>query len=158
MSIVLQNPCPEQEHEYFQLELEFITNVSTETVQQSSRFIRPATVVEDINVPGRICAQGVLQRADLEGAEELFEDWDFIYRTVQQNRVLFAYSQCRIYQFESSTPTGTFVFGTVITDGSHNLVDYRVRAQFANRCRDILLTLIRSMCTPESVSYRLESH
>ena len=158
MNTVLKNPCPELEHEYFQLELEFITNVSTETVRQSSRIIRPATAVEDINAPGRKCAQGVLQRTDLEKARELFEDWDFIYRTMQQNRILFACSQCRIYQFQSSTSTGTFVFGTVITDGSHNLVDYRARAQFADSQRAVLISLIRSMCTPESVSYRLESH
>ena len=155
---VLHTPCPEWGCRGFQKRPGIIMTGDTGTVHQISKIIRPAITVEDVHAPGIKYAQGALQKMDLERAKELFEHWDFIPETIQNNRALFDYSQCRVYQFQSTSAQGLSVIGTVITDGSHNLVDYAVPMHFSNRCRALLIPLIRAMCTPASVNYRIRQH
>lgn len=120
---------------------------------QVSKIVRPqACLIDDF---GSWHPPGALQKKDLSEVEELFHFPHFVFQTFEKHKDTFRYSQGHIYQFQRVSPSGrAMVFGIVITDGSHNLVDYWCNSfrQFRNRA--VMQSIIRAMCTRESIAVR----
>ena len=146
--------CPRVGHKTFEKSLPNITLGNAETSAQISKFVRPTTCVrDDLGIEYQ---PGELQKADLAAATSLFAYNVFVQTTFNNHRELFRSSECRIFQFQTSSPTGTtFVFGLFITDGAQNLIDFCVDSRLSHKRRPILLQLIRAICTPQSIVRRL---
>ena len=147
--------CPNVGHKAFEKSLNTITVGDADTPQQISKFIRPHSCVHDhLNIQ---YAPGELQRADLAYACQLFAHRNFVLGTFERNRRHFEQSECRIFQFQTITPSGkAFVFGLFVADGNNHLIDYCVDTELVHRRKPVLLRLIRALCTPESVSRRFD--
>lgn len=148
-------PCPQVGHKQFQNSLKFIAIGDTETPQQISKFIRPQSCVQDDGLEIAY-TPGDLQRIDLRMALSMFAYSGFIERTFAGNQHTFRHSECRIYQFQTIPRLGpAFIFGLFITDGESNLIDFCIDGKSVQRRRTVLLTLIKTICTPESVLKKL---
>ena len=110
-------------HEYFQLELEFITKPATETEQQSSKIMRPATAVEDINAPGRKHAQGMLQRADLEKQKSCLRTGILFTGPWGKTESFLPVRNAGSVSSRAARHLRLLLLEQSITDGSHKLVD-----------------------------------
>jgi hypothetical protein len=100
---------------------------------------------------------GELQKADLVAVAALFVHHRFIYQTFERHKHVFNHSACCIFQFQTITGSGApFVFGSFITDGDRNLIDYCVDTALAHKRRPVLHTLMRAICTATSVARRLD--
>lgn len=147
--------CPYVGHKAFEKSLNIITVGDADTAQQVSKFVRPHSCVRD--ALGIEYAPGELQRADLTIARTLFAHRVFVLNTFERHRSHFHDSECRIYQFQTITPSEkAFVFGLFIADGDNHLIDYCVDTELAHKRKPILLRLICALCTPESVSRRFD--
>ena len=146
--------CPPVGHKQFEKSLPKITIGNADTPNQISKVIRPRScVVDDLGIE---FAPGELQRVDLAAAVPLFEYRHFVVATFERNKDVFTHSQCRIYQFQTHTSTGsTFIFGLFITDGAGNLIDFCVDTSQREKRRSVLVRLIRAMCTRDSVARKL---
>ncbi len=146
--------CPPLGHKAFEKALRVIRLEDADTPTQISKFVRPSTCVVD--ELGLTFLEGELQAKDLTCVKSLFNYQGFIARTFNANRELFRHSQCRIYQFQSLTRSNDiFCFGLFITDSSHNLIDFCTETPHAEKRRRVLLRLIRLVCTPASVAFKL---
>lgn len=152
----LQLPCPPVGHRTFEKSLSKITIGDVDRPEQITKFIRPYTCVLDRHSLEIEYKPGDLQKADLAIAQGMFAYPRFINDVFQAHQELFRHSQCRIYQFQTLTPSQqTFVFGLFITDGSHNLIDYCLDTAHAQKRRAVLHRLMRAVCTPQSVVRKL---
>jgi len=146
--------CPPVGHKLFEKSLPQIVLGDTEKPEQITKFIRPASCVED--GLGIVYQTGELQRIDLQAALQLFAYPRFIATTFNLYRDRFQASECRIYQFQSMTPaSGPFVFGMFITDDRHQLLEFCVDQPNTAKRKTILLKLIRAICTADSVAAKL---
>lgn len=147
-------PCPQVGHKQFQNALKFIELGDVEKPEQISKFIRPHMCVNDGSL-GMQYSPGELQKADLASIPLLFEHPHFILRVFRENESLFRNSQCRIYQFQTAPRNGpVFIFGTFVTDGTHNLIDFCIDTRQCDKRRAILFKLIRAICTPQSIAQK----
>lgn len=147
--------CPKVGHKTFEKSLASITLGDADTPQQISKFVRPhACTNDEMNME---FAPGELQKSDLAIALSMFSHRHFILNTFEKHRELFRHSACCIYQFQTITKSDdTFVFGLFITDGGRNLIDFCVDTHLAHKRRPVLQRIIRALCTPASVSHRLD--
>jgi hypothetical protein len=147
--------CPQTGHKTFEKSLSHITIGDVDTPEQITKFIRPSICTsDDLNMKYE---PGVLQRVDLIDALSMFAYGNFISATFKKNIDLFRYSQCRIYQFQTIIKKSgkPFIFGLIITDGSHNLIDFCLETPQSHKRRTVLVRLIRAICTPESIMKKL---
>lgn len=146
-------PCPNVGHRALQHSLKTIAIGDTQTREQVTKFVRPASCLTD--ELGATYEPGELQRKDLSSIPTLFAYPSFIATTFTQHRALFEHSECRIYQFQTTPRSGpVFIFGLFITDGQHNLIDFCVDTPWHKR-KPVLEPLMRAICTPGSVNRRL---
>lgn len=147
--------CPRVGHKTFENSLPSITVGNATTQNQISKIIRPhSCVVDDLQIE---FAPGELQRADLVEVPALFEHHRFVLQTFERHRPAFMRSACCIFQFQNVTASGVvFVFGSFVTDGDRNLIDYCVDTALAHKRRPVLHTLMRAICTATSVARRLD--
>ena len=146
-------PCPECGHKRFQKILSEIRLGDCINAGQVSKIVRPQACLFD-NF-GLRHPPGALQKKDLSEVEGLFQYPHFVFRTFEKYKDTFRYSQGHIYQFQTVTSSGDIVvFGMVITDGSHNLVDYCCNSFRQRKNRTVMQSIIRAMCTNESVAVR----
>lgn len=154
MSLIHAIPCPDCGHKRFQKTLSAITLGDSDKPEQLSKSIRPYTLTQD--ELGLTYEDGELQKVDLIKAQSMFTHSRFIGDVMRRHQEMFLYTQCRVYQFQTILPSGdTFIFGTVITDSSHNLVDFCIDTHLRHKRRGVLMSLIRALCTPASVSHRI---
>jgi hypothetical protein len=148
-------PCPIVGHKTFEQSIRNITIGDTESPQQISKFIRPKFCLTD--EIGLQYEPGELQKSDIQRALTMFAYSDFIKRVINQNLQLFYVSQCRIYQFQTIKKQSglAFIFGLFITDGSNNLIDFCTESKNVERRKGVIKTLMRAICTPESVNRKL---
>lgn len=147
-------PCPEVGHSKFKKQLGSIVIGDVTKPEQVSKFIRPWQSQSD--ELGVQYAPGELQKLDLLTAKNIFSHARFIEQTLIKHPDIFRYSQCRIYQFQIQLPSGSsFVFGTIVTDGSHNLIDFCLDTKQAEKRKSVLMGLIRTICTPTSINRKL---
>jgi hypothetical protein len=146
--------CPPVGHKLFEKLLPEITLGDVHKPGQISKFIRARTCITD--PLGVVYGEGELQKLDLQSAMQLFAYPQFLSTTFNRFSDRFMASQCRVYQFQTMTPTsGAFVFGMFVTDEQHNLVDFCVDSTQTIKRRTVLVTLIRAICTPQSVAFKL---
>lgn len=147
--------CPDVGHKTFEKSLSSITLGDSDTPQQISKIIRSVDqTIDDMNM---VFAPGELQKSDLAVALSMFAHRRFILTTFETHRELFRHSQCRIYQFQTITKSASaFIFGLIITDENRNLLDYCVDTLQADKRRRVLHRIMRAICTPSSVSRRLD--
>lgn len=147
-------PCPPVGHKQFQKNLSQILIGDADTPEQISKFIRAKNcTLDDL---GLEFLPGELQKRDLVAASTMFEHKQFITSVFNKNIDLFRISQCRIYQFQTIPKSGVrFIFGSIITDGSHNLIDFCLDSRHAEKRRAVLIRLIRAICTPESIARKI---
>lgn len=147
-------PCPQVGHRSFEKSLSEITIGDTDTPAQISKFIRTYTCVED--ELGMKFQMGELQKVDMIAALTMFAYPQFIQTVFKENVGLFRHSQCRIYQFQTLPKSKIpFIFGLIITDGAHNLIDFCTQSPQSHKRRTVLLRLIRAICTPESIARKI---
>lgn len=146
--------CPPVGHKQFEKSLQKIIIGDADTANQISKVIRPhCCVIDDLGIE---FAPGEIQKVDLAVALPHFEYRHFIVATFERNKDVFEHSLCRIYQFQTFTPTSsTFIFGLFLTDGADNLIDFCVDTSQREKRRSVLVRLIRAMCTRESVARKL---
>lgn len=147
--------CPRVGHRTFETSLPSITVGNANTPNQISKVIRPhSCVVDDLQIQYQ---PGELQMADLVDVAPMFLHHRFIHQTFERHRQVFLHSSCCIFQFQNVTCSGAiFVFGSFITDGDRNLIDYCVDTALAHKRRPVLHTLMRAVCTATSVARRLD--
>jgi hypothetical protein len=144
-------PVPCTGAKTFERQLRQLTIGEIEGVAQLSKFVAPGSKTRDEF--GLEFAPGELQRRDFEQAQTMFAYPRFLRRVFAENAELFWASQARIYQFQRDA--GTFVYGLLVTDSSNNLVDFCVDTHRQEKRRSVLIALMRSFCTPESVNRRI---
>lgn len=148
-------PCPHVGHKGFQDSLKQIYFGDQQSSSQISKFIRPVSARKD--EMGMTYAPGELQRKDLSQVPALFAYTPFIARTFEQHKHLFQHTECRIYQFQTTSRSGgPFIFGLFITDGLHNLLDFCVDPRQSHKRRPVLVSLMRAICTPQSLNKRID--
>jgi hypothetical protein len=147
--------CPPLSLKKFQTALRVIELGAADNPQQTSVVVRPADCTAD--ELGIIYAFGELQKFDLSRAITVLAYPRFVLRTFANNRPLFDHSEGRIYQFQMPQTRGTFVFGLFITDFQNVLIDFCLETTQAAKRRQVLLPLMRAVCTSESVSRRAVS-
>lgn len=148
-------PCPQVGHASFENSLKQILIGDVETPTQITKFVRPASCVTDDGL-GIQYAEGQLQKQDLSLIPQLFAYPRFVLDTYHQHRDRFRVSECRIYQFQTIPRSGTpFIFGLFITDGNHNLIDFCVESTQSAKRRQVLIRLMRAICTPASVTLKI---
>lgn len=147
--------CPRVGHKAFETSLPHIIVGSANNTSQISKVIRPHTcVLDDLQLQH---PPGELQRMDLADVPAMFAHHRFVLSTIERNRAVFQTSACCVFQFQTITSAGVaFVFGTFITDGDRNLIDYCVDTALAHKRRPVLHTLMRAVCTSSSVARRLD--
>jgi len=124
---------------------------------QVTKFVAPRHRYSDpINAPGRIFDVGQLQQRDFRElrAQYDFEYPEFIVRTIL-NSPQFDHDEARVFQFHRTTSNSRFVYGTVITDSSLNLVDFCIGGSRLEQRRTVIRPLLRALCTPGSLDARL---
>lgn len=124
---------------------------------QVTKFVAPRHRYGDpVNAPGRIFNVGQIQQRDLRDlrARYGFEYPDFIARTIL-NSPQFDHDEARVFQFHRKTSHSRFVYGTVITDSSLNLVDFCVGGSRLEQRRMVMRALLRALCTQGSLAHRL---
>ena len=152
MPTVQTMACPPCGHAKFQRKIGNITIGPDSRETQITRFVRPFDATCD--ELGLSYAPGELQKRDLVDAFATFAYARFIDQVFQKHQQVFRLSHCRIYQFQTTSASGQFIFGLFITDDANNLIDFCHEAAQATRRRAVLLELIRALCTRGSVAKR----
>lgn len=150
----LKLPCPIVGHKKFEKSLGSIVVGDVMSPEQITKFVRPwSSTLDDLGLEYR---PGELQKKDFINALSLFSYREFLSRTFQANQHIFKTSECRIYQFQTATPSQTrFIFGLIITDGSSNLIDFCIETSNIEKRKPVINSLIRAICTTSSVSRKL---
>lgn len=111
----------------------------------TARIISPASRTQD--PLGLIHPVGALQRQDLIQALQVLEHRNFIAQVFRRSADRFANSEARIHQFHRASADSFVLYGTLIIDGTNQLVDYCVQSgKRLDYSRRIMRAAIASIC------------